>query len=121
MKTFAAFIIIIIFFFHSLHLPCSLFLTLDCVSSALSARPLGLFNGGYSKIIPSKSCQGRWGSVSRQMAEARIEPAAVSGRHAPLFWARFFADRCDVDRTVLAIDFVAIMCQKAGAFSRGGL
>lgn len=114
-------LLLLSFLFHSSQLPWCLFLTLDCVSSSLSARPLGLFNGGFLKIIPSRSCQGRWGSVRRQRAATRIEPATVSRRRVKLFWARFLADRCDVDGTVLAIDFVAIACQKAGATSRGRL
>lgn len=47
------------------------------------------------------------------------KPMLRTAIFGPFFF--FFVDRYDVDGTVLAIDLVAIACQKAGAVSRGRL
>lgn len=93
--------------------PHPIFCTRLCFHHAIRAAS-GASGGGFSKIIPSKSCQRRWRSVSCQRVEAHIEPVVVK-RHRTLAIFGPIAGRYHVDRTMLAIDFVAVVCQKVGA------
>lgn len=66
--------------------------TLDCISSLLLPPNLWGFNGGFSKIIPSKRCQCSWRSVSCHRVEADIDLVVVKQHHTALFSAHSHTD-----------------------------
>ena len=66
--------LLLLLFFPPFFKPPLSHFTLDCISTVLLASNLRGFDGGFSKIIPSKSCQCSWRSVRCHQVGGRYWP-----------------------------------------------